>query len=105
HRRIGHGRPGDGNQLPLALAQIGPVSGKHGLVAVRQTPNETVGVGQLRGGNTFFVSGVQSSVTDVVHDGSGKEVGVLENDSQRAAQIRLPDFVDIDAVVADFAIL
>ena len=25
HRQIGHSRPGDGNQLPLALAQVGAV--------------------------------------------------------------------------------
>ena len=29
HRRVGHGSPGDGQQLPLALAQVGAVAGEH----------------------------------------------------------------------------
>ena len=64
-----------------------------------------MGIGKLCGGDTFLIGGVQSSVTDIVHDGSGKEMGVLEDDSQRAAQIGLADFIDVDAVIADFAVL
>ena len=52
HRRVGHRRPGDGQQLPLALAEVGAVAGEQGVVAVGQTADEVVGVGQP--GCVFF---------------------------------------------------
>ena len=36
HRRVGDRRTGDGQQLALALGQVGTVAGQHGVVAIRQ---------------------------------------------------------------------
>ena len=56
HRRVGHGRPGNGQQLPLALGEVGAVAGEHGVVAVGQAADEAVGVGQLGGGDALLVA-------------------------------------------------
>ena len=74
---IGHGGAGDGQQLPLALAEVGPVAGEHGVVALRQAADEAVGVGQLGRGDALLVRGVQTAVADVFHNGAGEEVGIL----------------------------
>ena len=37
--RIGYGGAGDGEELPLALAQIGPIAGEDRLVAIRKPPD------------------------------------------------------------------
>ena len=34
HRRVRHGGPGDGQQLPLALGQVGAVGGHQGVIAL-----------------------------------------------------------------------
>ena len=104
HRRIGHGRAGNGEQLPLSLAQIRAVAGQNGRVAVRQAPNEAVCVGQLCGGNAFVIGGGEVSVTDIFQDAAAEQVRILQNHSQRTPQIRLFDLVDVDAVIADLAI-
>ena len=53
----------------------------------------------------FFVRGIQLSVPDVFHNGSGKQVGILKYDSQRMTEICLLDLVDVDSVVADLTVL
>ena len=105
HRGIRHRRPGDGDELPLALGEPGAVAGEHGLVALGQPGDEVVGVGQLGGVDALLVRGVQLAVADVVHHRAGEQVGLLEHHPQGAAQIGLADFVDVDAVVADFAVV
>ena len=104
HGRIGHGRAGDGEQLPLALREVCTVAREHRPVAVRQAADEAVRVCQLGGGHAFLVGGVQPPVADVVHHRAGEQVGVLQHDAERTAQVRLLDLVDVDAVIADFAV-
>ena len=41
----------------------------------------------------------------IFHHCASKQVGVLQDDAQGAAKAGFPDFVDIDAVIADFAVL
>ena len=65
---IGHSRPGNGQKLPLALAQVCPVPCENGLIAVRQTLDKIVGIGQLGGSHTFPIGGVQPSISDIVHN-------------------------------------
>ena len=60
-----------------------------------------MGVGALSGGDALLVSGIQPSVADVVHDGAGEQVGVLEHRPQGAAQVVLADGLHIDAVIGD----
>ncbi len=59
HRGIGHCGPGDGQQLALALAEVGAVAGDPGVVALGQAADESVGVGQFGRGDALFVPGVQ----------------------------------------------
>ena len=104
HRRVRHGGPGDGQQLPLALAQVGAVLRQHGLVALRQTGDEVVGPSQLRGGDTLLVGSLQVAIADILHNCAGEEDGILEHDAQGPAQVALADLADVDAVVADLAV-
>ena len=60
HRRVRHGSPGDGQQLPLALAQVGAVPGEDCVVPVGQAADEAVGVGQLGRGDALLIGGVQA---------------------------------------------
>ena len=94
HRGIVDGRPGDGQELSLALAQVGPVAGQHGVIALRQTTDEAIGVGQLRGLPDFLVGGVQLAEADVVRDGAGKQVGILQDQAHGPAQVVFLDFID-----------
>ncbi len=89
HRRVSNGGTGNGQQLALALAQVGAVAGQHGVVAIRQAADEAVGVGQLCGGNALLVGGIQAAIADVIHDGAGEQVGILQNDAQRSGADRL----------------
>ncbi|CAN4039547.1 RNA polymerase sigma factor sigX, partial [Dysosmobacter welbionis] len=104
HRRVCHGCPGNGQQLPLALGQIGAVAGEHGVVPLGQAADEVVGIGQGGGRLHLFIRGIQIAVADVLPDGAGEEVGVLQHDAQAAPQVRLADVVDGDAVVTDLAV-
>ncbi len=63
-----------------------------------------MGVAQLRRVDARFIGGFQIAVTDVVHHRASEEVGVLQDDAQGPAQVGLANFVDVDAVVADFAV-
>ena len=80
-------RPGDAQQLPLALGQVGAVPHHHGVVPVGQAADEGVGVGRLGGGDALLVGGVQPPVANVVHHRTGKKVGILKHHAQRRAQV------------------
>ena len=71
HRRVSHSGPGNGQQLPLALAQVGAVAGEGRVIALGQAGDEIVGAGQLGGGDALLVGGLQAAVADVVHHGAG----------------------------------
>ena len=101
HRRVGHGGPGDGQQLALALGQAGPVGGDQGIVALGQAADEGIRPGDGGGPLHLLLGGVQLAKADVVGDGAAEQVGILEHDAQGAAQIRLADVLEVDAVVGD----
>ena len=103
--RVGHGCTGNGKQLALALAEVFAFAGDNRFIAMRQTLDEAVGIRQTRCGIHFFVSGIQTAIADVLHNGAGKQVGILQNNTQAAAQVILANFVDVNAVVADFSVL
>ena len=103
--RVGHGGAGNGKELPLALAQIGPIAGEDCLIAVREPPDKAVGVGQLRGCNALLIGGLQPPIADILHHRAGKQAGVLQDDAQGAAKAGFLNFVDVDAVIADLAVL
>ena len=51
-----------------------------------------------------FAAAIQPSVTDVVHDRSGEQVHILQDDSQTPAKIRFSDLTDVDAVITDLSV-
>ena len=63
-----------------------------------------MGIGQLRRLDAVLIRSIQLAVADVVHDGAGEQVGLLEHHAQGPPQIGLGDLVDVDVVVADFAV-
>ena len=101
HRRVRNGRPGDGQQLPLPLRKILAVAGDRGVIPLGQASNERVGVGQLGRSHHLLIGGVQLAEADVVRNGAGEQVGVLQHHCQRPAQVRLLDAAHINAVVGD----
>ena len=62
-----------------------------------------VGVGKFCRCNDFFIGGVKFSITDVFHHGCGKQVCILQYDTERVAQVIFFDLVDVDAIVTDHA--
>ena len=53
----------------------------------------------------LLVRGVQAAIPDVVHDRTGEQMRVLQHHAERAAQLGLLDLGDVDAVVADLALI
>ena len=67
--------------------------------------DEAVGVGQLGGGHALFIGGGQAAVADVLHNGAGEQVGILQHDAKRGTQRVLFDGLDVVAVVEDLTLL
>lgn len=103
HRRVGHSGPGDGKELALPLREALPVPGDHGAVAVREPADEGVGAGQAGGIFHILVRGVQLPEADIVGNGAGKEMGVLEHNGHGASQGVFFYISYVDAVVGDGA--
>ena len=70
-------RIGNGNELPLTLGEAGAVAGELRVVAIGQTGDEAVGIGQFGGLDALFVSSVQIAVTSQVISAGETARGVL----------------------------
>ena len=103
HAAVGQKGPGDGDELALALAQVARVLVDLEVVAAGQHADEMVGIGKLRRRDAFVIRRVRIAVADVLHDGAGEQVGVLQHRAQRVAQGVLLDVLDVDAVIGDGA--
>ena len=103
--RVGDRRSGYGYKLALTLREVCAVVGKLGLIALGKARDEVVRAGELCRGDALFIRCAELAVADVVHHRAGEQVGVLQHDAQRAAQVGFFDLVDVDAVVADLALL
>ena len=101
HRRVGDGGAGDGQQLALSLAQVCAVARHHCVVALRQAADEGVGVRNFGRLFNFRLRRVQLAEADVVRHRAGEQVGVLQDNAQRAAQVVFLDEPHIHAVVGD----
>ena len=86
HRRIRYGDTGNGQELALPLAETAAIIGNPGVVAIRQVADEGIRVGQAGGGADFLIGGVQLAVADVIGNGAGEQMGVLEDDAQGPAE-------------------
>ncbi len=84
-RRVGHGRARNGEELPLPLAQVRPIRGHHRVISIWQTPDEAIGVGDLRGSAHLFVRGVKLAKANVVGNRAGEQVRILQHDAERGA--------------------
>ena len=104
HRRVGDRRASDGDELALALREVRAVVGQQCVVALRQACDEVVRAGEPCRRAALLVRCVQTAVADVLHHRAGEEIRLLQNKAEGAAQIRLLDLVDVDAVVADLAV-
>ena len=82
--RVGQDGPGDGQQLHLALRDVGGLLVQHHVVAVRQGVDEVVHVGGLGGGDHFLVGRVRPAVADVLHDGAVVQPGILQHHAEHA---------------------
>ena len=82
-KRRGYHSPANGQQqLPLTLAEIGSVSGDHGIITLGQATNEGVCVGNDCGTLDFLLTGIQLAKANVVCYGSGKKVSILKDNAQ-----------------------
>ena len=75
-----------------------------GVIPFWQHFDKSVRMGQLRRFVNLLVCRVQLAVADILHDRPCKQVGVLEHNTQRPAQIGPFDLIDVDTVIADFAV-
>ena len=62
------------------------VGGHHGLIALGQSADEGVRVGDAGGPLDLLLSGIQLAEADVVGNGARKQVGILKDDAQGAAE-------------------
>ena len=105
HRRICDGRPGNREELTLSLAQVCTVAGEHRVIPVRKTADEAVRICKPCSCDDLFFCGIEFSETDVFSYRSGKEMCILQNDAEGPTQVGFFDFIDIDAIIADLAVL
>ena len=100
---IGQHRPGDREQLHLALGNIRDFLVDDHVIAVRQGVDEVVHMGSLGGSHDFFVAGVGPAVADVLHDRPIVEPGVLEDHAKLLAQIVAGHVANVDSIYQDGA--
>ena len=74
------------------------------MIALGKPRNKVVRARKFGRGAALLIRGVEPAVADVLHDGAGKKICILQHHADGAAQVRLFDFVDVDAVIADFAV-
>ena len=97
----GYRRSRDIKKLPLALAQVRAIALKNGVIALGKPHDKGMGRCHLRRLNNFLVGGIKPSVADILHDRSRKQVGVLKNHGDVAAQLVPLNMADINAVDGD----
>lgn len=105
NRWIGHSSPGDGQELALPLGEVGAVRRHHRLVSLRKPSNKGICIGDAGRFFDFFVGCIQLAEADIVRNGAGKQVGILEDDPQGAPEGVFFDVLDIDPVICDAAAL
>ena len=88
YRRVRDGGPGDGQQLTLSLGELFTVTGEHSVISVGKHLDELIGMGQSGGCIYFTVGGIQLTVADVLFDGSGEQVCILQYGSFRPVHRR-----------------
>ena len=89
---------GNGEQLLLSLGNIAGVLVQLHLITAGELANEAVRMGSLCRCNDLFVCGVQSAVTDVLHNRPLKQPRVLKHHAKGFPQltaVKVPDVVAV----------
>ena len=68
----------------------------------RKMPDKAVRTGELRSRNTFFIRRIQTTVADIIHNGTGKQYGILQNDTDMIPQTVNGNIPDILSAQQDF---
>ena len=63
-----------------------------------------MGIREFRGRDHFLIDRVQASVADIVFDGPGEEMRVLQDHGKRPAEVLFFDSLDVNAVICDPAL-
>ena len=94
-------RPGDREELLLALRHARGVVVEDGVVAIGQGPDEVVHVGGLGCGDDLFLGRIFAAVGDVLADGAVEQPRVLEDHPEGRAQLVARHRRAVDAVHGD----
>src|SRR5712691_3679715 len=95
---------GEAEQLSLANAQVHTTLGEGCIVALCQGHDEVVRPNRLGGGNPVRITGGCASVEDVLLDGPGEQVGLLEDHAHLAYQRLASHVPDVKAIDHDPAL-
>ena len=85
HRRIGNCCPGDGKKLSLSLGKPLTIILHHRVITILHHHNEVVGTSKLCGLDDLILGGIKLTEPDIIPDGSGKEMGILKNNTKRVS--------------------
>ena len=75
------------------------------MITIRQSSDKAIRIRQPGSCNNFLICGIQFSITDILHNGSSKQISILKNDTHGTSQITLFDLIYIDAIITDLTIL
>ena len=75
------------------------------MVSLRQTFDKSICIGQTGCRVYLLIGGIQLTVTDIFHDRTGKQVGILKDNTQRTAKISFLNLININPVIPDLSVL
>jgi hypothetical protein len=102
-RCVGQHRPGDAQQLALALGQFHAALAQHRVISFRQLRDEAVCFRGPGGRFDLFHRRFRMSVADVLLDRLREQRRILQHDAEGGAQILHAVFAQVMAVEADAA--
>src|SRR5579884_1696394 len=91
----------DGKALPLSAGEARASFADLGVVALRQSQNEFMGVSCSGCSNDLRAARIEAPVGNVVSNCGGKEYGLLADDGELLAQRRDAEAVQVNAVEQD----
>ena len=100
---IGQQGTGEGNQLSLSGGQAASSFIYLGMVAILHLHDEVMGTNGFGGTDNLFIRGGTVSVTDIIHDGAGKDKAVLHHDAHLGTQGMKSDLGYIGIINPDSA--
>ena len=103
-RRVFQYGAGDGDALALTAGQCETGFADLGVPPLGSAVDDLVDAGGQGGGADLLTRGVWPGEADVVFDGAGEQVDVLEHDRDAADQVRAGDVAHVDAADAHRAV-